>query len=686
MSKFMNIINNHVKNRKIDGFKILMILSMIYIIVLTSLFNPILVNFIMEISTVVIGYTVMIIVINIYNISDNNYVLFLGIAYAFISTLDLIHVITHNGMNIILQCSVYKSNELWVFARYLEGISLLSANRYFKKEINFKKVSIIYFLYLVIIFILVFKVDFLLTPISYRYGIKDIRLVKQLIICAIYILSIVKLKSYNNIDTQYKKYIVLSIGLKIVSQLFLIHSDGPEITLSTVAHTFKFFSFVCLYYVIIKSSLREPLNLLFNGIKNKAIELQDVNIELHNKNIELENIKVSLQSNIEKYKKIFEFLPDAVIIREEEKVIYANKALLEMLEISDKNEIIGEDLLSLIHQDCKEEVRERIMSNKKYIHKMEEKFIKRNGESIVLEVSAISILIDDKEYYLAIGRDITERKKLEEMRIKLQEREKWDNLRSEFFGNISHELKTPINVIYSALQLEDIYIENKDIDGIKKYNNIIRQNSLRLLRLSNNIIDITKIDTGFLKPNLGVFNIIEIVESLIEFVIPYVNSKNLNIIFDTEIEEAHVKCDSDMIERIVLNLISNSIKYSNENGNILVQMYCNDKDFIIINIKDDGIGIPEKKQINVFERFAQVDKSFTRICEGSGIGLSIVKAFVELQNGEIFLKSKEGVGTEITITFPLFKATKEDCATLDYTCKNENIIKKVDIEFSDIYL
>ena len=258
--------------------------------------------------------------------------------------------------------------------------------------------------------------------------------------------------------------------------------------------------------------------------------------------------------------------------------------------------------------------------------------------------------------------------------------------RNEFFTNISHELRTPLNVIYSVLQMEMKYYDNLTIEDITKYNKIIKQNCLRLIRLVNNIIDLSRIEAGFFKPLFIVGNIVSVIENTTLSITTYAENKKINLVFDTEMEELYFKFDANLIERILLNLLSNSVKYGKENGNIKVYIYKTDSHNVAISVKDDGIGIPEEMQKKIFERFKKVDTSLSRKNEGSGIGLSIVKSLVEIQGGTITCKSKLNEGTEFLVTFPI--ASEGNKLSLDmekHMLYEKNSTETVDIEFSDIY-
>jgi len=264
--------------------------------------------------------------------------------------------------------------------------------------------------------------------------------------------------------------------------------------------------------------------------------------------------------------------------------------------------------------------------------------------------------------------------------------EKTLKLQGEFLANVSHELKTPLNVIFAAVQLFSMYCSNGSLDerkdSIIKYIQSIKQNSYRLSKLINNIVDSSKIEAGFFQLNLSNNNIVEVVEEIVMSVTDFTDSKGLNIIFDTDIEEKIIACDPEKIERIVLNLISNAIKFSENGGEIFVDIK-DENEFVEISVKDNGIGI-ERQHLNmIFDRFKQVDKSLSRNSEGTGIGLSLVKSIVELHGGSIHVESEAGRGSKFTVILPTRNVFFESNL---YDREVGNKKQSIQVELSDVSL
>lgn len=309
------------------------------------------------------------------------------------------------------------------------------------------------------------------------------------------------------------------------------------------------------------------------------------------------------------------------------------------------------------------------------------KIVKLLGTQAAISIENAFMYKKIKEINNSLEKDIISNSRL------LNEAIEHDKLKNEFFANLSHEFRTPLNLILSSQQMLDLYINNNTLAEnefkIEKYNNVMKQNCYRLLRMVNNLIDITKIDAGFFKINIENRNIVKLVEDITLSTVPYVEERGLKLVFDTDIEEKVIACDEDAIERIILNLIANAVKFSKQHGKIFVSILDNENS-ILIKVKDSGIGIPKEKQDVIFDRFVQVDKSLSRAREGSGIGLALSKSLIELQGGKITVNSNLGEYSEFIIELPCRVANLNNTAKKEIDYKN-NFIEKISIEFSDIY-
>ena len=362
-------------------------------------------------------------------------------------------------------------------------------------------------------------------------------------------------------------------------------------------------------------------------------------------------------------------------------------------------EIKGKSFTNFLHPSDAKMVNEAFeyVTEKGGSIRLEYRCRQKDGQYIWVEAIG-NRLLDDRGNLIggaACIRNIVERKKAEVLREKVEQQTKQlkeamelDELRTEFFTNISHELRTPLNIILATVQLFDMYYERGEMEAIfkskmVKHVNIMKQNCYRLLRLINNLIDITKIDTGYFEARIQNHNIVNIVEEITLSISDFIRNRGIKFQFDTETEEKIMACAPDNIERIMLNLLSNAVKYTKPDGEIYVKIY-DKQDSIIISVKDTGIGIPQDKFHKVFQRFNQVRESLAKQREGNGIGLSLVKSIVEMHGGKIWVESECGKGSEFRIKLPVHVLDQnEDTHTKQYIPNDR--IERMNIEFADIY-
>lgn len=327
---------------------------------------------------------------------------------------------------------------------------------------------------------------------------------------------------------------------------------------------------------------------------------------------------------------------------------------------------------------------------------------KKNNINYYFDITGTPFFDDNRNFLYGIltSYDVTDRVQKENT-IRLQqeqllkaEKEKNEALiiaiemKDEFLSIISHEFKTPLTVINSAIQTMELICKDelsiKGKDFIKK----IKQNAFRQLRLVNNLLDITRANAGQIKIHKSSVNIVSYTKSIVDSVNIYALQKELEIKYIATIKKKFMYLDEEKYERIILNLISNAIKFTPKGKSITVRLsmkVIKEKSNICIEVIDTGVGIPKDKQSLIFERFGQVDSSLTRQAEGTGIGLSLVKKFVEAHWGEIKVESEVGRGSTFTILLPIFKECKNTELIQIPEPHDNRLIQSAEIEFSDIY-
>ena len=286
---------------------------------------------------------------------------------------------------------------------------------------------------------------------------------------------------------------------------------------------------------------------------------------------------------------------------------------------------------------------------------------------MIWESASISPITNNEgqiTHFLAIKEDITEKKKILEELIKAKDKaEESDQLKSAFLANMSHEIRTPMNGILGFAEL----LKLPDLSGEeqKYYLDIIEKSGQRMLNIINDIVDISRIESGQMNISTSLTNVNEQMEDIYTFFKPEAEKKGLQIILKNKLPDimANLETDQQKLYAILTNLIKNAIKYTNS-GTIEFGYNLKDggsvkSDVMEFFVKDTGIGISKNRQTAVFERFIQSDIQDKKAKEGAGLGLSIAKAFVEMQGGKIWVKSDEGKGSTFFFTLLKKHQTKE---------------------------
>ncbi|WP_321417893.1 response regulator [uncultured Methanomethylovorans sp.] len=289
---------------------------------------------------------------------------------------------------------------------------------------------------------------------------------------------------------------------------------------------------------------------------------------------------------------------------------------------------------------------------------------KKSGTEFPAEVSLSEFKLKNGSWnYVAIIRDITERKKAEEALIDAKVTAEMANrAKSEFLATMSHELRTPLNSIigFSDLMLDGGVGEMQDMQ--KKFMGNISISGKHLLSLINNILDISKIEAGKMELNYELFDVYAVIDEVKQLVSPLADKKEIKFELTKDESLEQIYADRLKFKQILFNLASNAIKFTPLGGKVTISAtkVQNKAQF---SVKDTGIGISKDNQSKLFQPFKQIDSTTTRRYEGTGLGLSLVKRFVEMHKGKIWVESELGTGTTFIFEMPLKPDLNENGTT-----------------------
>lgn len=613
------------------------IFIMTLIILLMAIFNLFLGKKLIVIGNIVLIFSIMLLSMATFTFSENKFFTLSSICYIVIGILKILELVEGNklssivGQNMLEMSKVMEAFYVFIIIKYLRNLYLSHKEQQCNKKVD---VFVVVSLILVIILNLVFHNDY--SKFLYR------ALVVIIFLNIIYYILIFPLKKEDKLNY----FMIASIGL-FVSNLFNfmeLFSKEP-LVVAFLSEIFCFFTYVFIHLCLSYKLLKRPSENLFTEVHNRNEHLTKINEDINIKNKNLEKIQMNLRNRDDIFKSIYNNIQlPLIIVKENRRILYANEKFKEVVGIDNIKEIINKNIFEFIDVMKIGNIIEKDIKEKNIIENIRLKNIKKSDH-----VYNISILKIDENNIIFLFYDVTEEKKVEEFKNEYEKKMLEEKIKNDFLSNISHDIKTPINVIYSAIQLQNVLIKENKIEELKKYNNISKENILTITRLANNLIDSSKLSNNFLNANMELVNIVELVEDTCHKFVEYIKNKNLNFYFDTEEEEIYIKCDVDFMERIIINIISNSIKYTAK-GKITVDIYLKGNK-VFIEFNDTGEGIKTELLNTIFEKYSIGREATREINKNTGIGLYVVNNLMKLQQGKVNLTSKEGVGTTIILEF-----------------------------------
>ena len=361
-----------------------------------------------------------------------------------------------------------------------------------------------------------------------------------------------------------------------------------------------------------------------------------------------------LLKNEQKYRTLFDLAPSGIILSDSEgNIMAANPAFCESLGYT-KEEIIGSNVRKFAAPESRNDIENHITllnEGKTLRHTVRD--ITKDGRYRYMALNETKIPINESEYgILCASNDITERKVFEEELIKAKEKaEKSDRLKTEFLAQISHEIRTPINSILSFTSYLHDELKDTHLDDINNIFDIIHKAGNRITRTIDMILNMSELQTGSYEPNFKEIDLFEnIIKNISAGFARQAAAQNIKFKTEKTIEDTIIFGDEYTLNQIFDNIINNAFKYT-PTGKIEVTVGRNGSNKVYAEISDTGIGISEEFIDQLFEPFSQEEQGYTRKFEGNGLGLALVKKYCEINNADISVKSKKGVGSTFKISF-----------------------------------
>ncbi len=408
-------------------------------------------------------------------------------------------------------------------------------------------------------------------------------------------------------------------------------------------------------------------------INGRVVELVTTNIKLNDEDLlisividitELENTIMNIEQSEKTYKLLLQTLPEGILIVNPmtNKYIYRNEASIRMLKT------IGLDKLN--------ESIKIYLKEEKYGEFRRFTIDKLNN----IDISLAIVKREEEGTLIVVFRMLDCEFKSIQLEKELNRIKEKNKFKTEFLSNVAYDIQKPINTIFEA---NNNLIESKEkykLENINNHTRLVKQNCYRLIKILNNVEYVSRIDNGTCTLELRKCDIVKLLENIVKISRAYTDKKGIDISFKSEVNKKILVLDTDKVEKIILNILSNAIKFTDTGGKIDINLYIENEQ-VCISIKDTGIGIPKDKTEIIFENFEQVDTTLSRGCEGTGMGLSVVKKLANLNNIKINVESELNKGSEFKIILPNNILSK-NIKLQDKFTQNE----KIEIEFSDIYL
>ena len=606
----MNIRNPRLYLAILAG---VVVLSGLY---LASLYNYLLVHSVAEVFSIVIAVGVFIIAWNSRRFLDNSYFIFIGIAFLFIGTLDLVHTLAYPGVGVFPGYGTNLATQLWIVARYMQSLSLLIAPMLIGRKLRVNFLLLGYGVATSLLLVSIFYWQNFPVCFVEGVGLTPFKKISEYVISLILAGAILTMfQKRREFDTSVLRFLFAAIIVTIASELLFTLYISPYGLPNLIGHFLKIVAFYLIYKAIIETGLVKPYEFLFRNLKQSEEQYRDLYEEAPNA--------------------YFSCGVDGFIKR-------ANRSATELLGYS-RDELIGQPVFDLYADTPNGKAKARGVFQRflagEEVHGEELEMRRADGSNVWISLSVRPIR--DKE-----GQVVASRSEV----VDINAHKKLDQLKDDFIGLVSHELRSPMTVIMGAINTALTEAERLSAEETRQ---LLKDASLEAESLSHllgNLLELSRAQADRLSLHTEPISVRKVIQDAIERIKRRSSAHEFTV--DLPRKLPPVYADELRLERILYNLLENAVKYSPQGGKIQVSVKP-EGEYLVIGVSDQGIGLSPADQAKLFAPFQRLEESRPDGVRGVGLGLLVCRRLVEAHGGRIWVESEPGQGSTFFFTIPL---------------------------------
>jgi PAS domain S-box-containing protein len=581
-----------------------------------SLYSYLLFHSIAEIFSIMVAFSIFVIAWNARRLLDNSYFIFIGIAFLFVGLLDLAHTLAYSGMGVFPEYGTNLATQLWVVARYLQSLSLLLAPLFIGRRLKVNWLLLGYGLVTALLLVSIFYWRNFPVCFVEGAGLTPFKKISEYVISLLLLGALFAMwDKRRHFDTNVLRFLFAAIIVTVASELAFTFYQSPYGLPNLIGHFLKIVAFYLIYKAIIETGLVKPYDLLFRNLKQ----------------------------NEEQYRDLYQEAPNAYLSCGVDGIIKrANRSAVELLGYR-RGELVGRPVADLYADTPDGRAKAQVIFQRflagEEIRAHELELQRADGSKVWVSLSIRPIR--DKEGKVVASRseivDITEHKKL-------------DQLKDDFIGLVSHELRSPLTVIMGAINTvlsEGDYLSEEETRQLLKDAAL---ESETLSHLLGNLLELSRAQAERLVLHAEAIDVKRVVQEAIEGVQRQYSTHQFVVSVPPELPPVYA--DPLRLERILYNLLENAVKYSPRGEEIKVSVRP-DGEQLVIGVSDRGVGISPADQARLFAPFQRLEESRPGGTRGVGLGLLVCQRLVEAHGGRIWVESEPGRGSTFFFTLPL---------------------------------